>query len=70
MPASPPPAPRNLRRFRYRFESSQTRQTVRQGHFQGLKFALKKGVKRARRIAPDERMSRLLRDIVPGIVSR
>ena len=33
--------------FRSRFDSNQTRKTVRQGRFRGLGFALKKGVMRA-----------------------
>ena len=37
--AQPAHATAILRRFRYRFDSSQVRQTVRQGRFQGLGFA-------------------------------
>ena len=39
MPASPPPALRNHRWFRYRFESIQARKTVRWRRFWGLLFA-------------------------------
>ena len=35
------PLPENRGRFRYCFDSDKARQTVRWGHFRGLKFALK-----------------------------
>ena len=48
-PKALPDAPESDRPFRYRFDSTQARQIVRQGHFWGLEFALKKRARRARR---------------------
>ena len=48
-PKALPDAPESDRLFRYFFDSTQARQTVRQGHLWGLEFALKKRAKRARR---------------------
>ena len=39
--------PATIARFRYQFDSSEARQTVRQGRFPAPEFALKKGVKPA-----------------------